>query len=275
MRWFIAAALCALGLDGAAQAQIELDYAERVNTRFGEIHAVGADFQFTLWHNQTQLPLPEDGRWWVNWHQPSEGDFDWVLASHHHGGNSCGGAAYLLRVGADGVAAGQPISDCDGLLLDIRAAADWVEVDRMEPNILVTHVTIRWQGDAYTETLHYAPPAEAAGAGADVTRWLGEHAANMLEDPSERARFESAMQVWEMQDLWVRLLVGTSVAQQGDWVFATGCQPHACGLDMGAIGIRISDGAVAAVIRSSGNPDRTFGLADAPSFRAAIADGFE
>ena len=256
-------------------AQVELDYAERVTTRFGEIHAVGADYQFTLWHNQAQLPLPEDGRWWVNWHRETDAGFDWVLATHHHGGNSCGGASYILRVSAEGVASGQPISDCDGLMLDIRAEEDWIEIDRMDPNILVPLVTIRWQGDAYTETFHYAPAEPAAGAGADVTRWVGEHGAAILEDASERARFASAMQTFEMQELWQRLLVGSGVAQQGDWVVATGCMPHACGIEMGAIGMRVSDGAVASIIQSSGVADRPFGLADDPAFQAAVADGLQ
>ncbi len=271
MRWLA----ILLALAGAANAQVELDYAERVDTRFGEIHAVGANFQFTLWHNQTQLPLPEDGRWFVQWQAPSDAGFDWVLATHHHGGNSCGGATYILRVGADGVDYSQPISDCDGWFVEIRIDGDAIEIDRTDTNILVPLVTLRWQGDAYSETFHYAPPVDPAEPGADVTRWIGAHGSDILEDASERARLADILQTWEMQDLWVRLLVGGEVMQVGDWVIATGCQPHACGLDMGALGLRVSDGAGAAIIRSSGSPDRVFGLGNDAAFRAAISDWFE
>ncbi len=263
----LVAALIAFLCAAPAMAQIEFDYAERLDTRFGEIHAVGSDFQFTLWHNQEPLPLPEDARWFVQWYAQSEAGFDWVLVSHHHGGNSCGGgASYVLRVGADGVAQSQPISDCDGWFVEIRTEGDVIELDRTDTNILVPLVTLRWQGDAYSETFHYAPPEEAAGSGADVTRWVGALGSDILEDGSERARFAGAMQIWEMQELWTRLLVGGEVMQVGDWVIATGCQPHACGLEMGAIGLRVNDGAVAAIIRSSGDPDRVFGLGEDAAF---------
>lgn len=268
-------ALLAVFLPALSYAQVEFRYDEVHSTRFGDIHAVGSNYQFTLWHNQTQLPLPENARWWVQWAEQGEGDIDWVLAAHHHGGNSCGGGYYILRLSESGVAPSREISDCDGRLMAIRTGEDWIEIDRLDRDIEVPLATVRWQGDEYTETYHYAPPVAPAGAGSDVTRWIDEHAYFILQDASERARFSTAMQIWEMQDLAIRLSVGNSVVQAGDWVVGTGCMPHSCGLEIGAIGMRISDGAVAAIIQSHGEAERAFGLASDPAFRAAVAEGLQ
>ncbi|UWQ95125.1 hypothetical protein K3728_15755 [Rhodobacteraceae bacterium M385] len=276
MTRLLIAALAAMLLPAPTFAQVDFRYDEVLSTRFGDIHAVGSDYQFTLWHNQTQLPLPENARWWVQWaSEPAQGDIDWVLAAHHHGGNSCGGGYFILQVSASGVVPSREISDCDGRLMDIRFGEDWIEIDRLDRDIEVALTTIRWQGDAYSETYHYAPPEAPAGPGDDVTRWIGEHAYSILQDASERARFGMAMQIWDMQDLAIRLSVGNSVVQAGDWVVGTGCMPHACGLEIGAIGMRISDGAVAAIIQSHGEVERAFGLARDPVFRAAVAEGLQ
>ncbi|QXT39336.1 hypothetical protein [Gymnodinialimonas ceratoperidinii] len=257
------------------QAEIPFAYEEALSTRYGEIHVVGQGFEFNLWHNQEPLPLPQDARWWAQWSAEGEGAYDWVLAAHHHGGNACGGGYYLLRLDADGVDQSPEISDCDGRLLDIRTGDGWIELDRKDRDIRVSLVTIRWQGANYSETFHYAPPAPPAGAGADVTRWIGVHGFEILQDASERARFATVMAPAEMQDLAMRLSVGSGVRQEGDWVVATGCMAHSCGLEMGALGIRISDGAVAAIIRSQGLDDRVYGLGDDRTFRNAVAEGLQ
>jgi hypothetical protein len=268
-------ALAGVLLATPTQAEVPFAYAEAHSTRYGEIHSVGHGFEFDLWHNQTALPLPQDARWWVQWSAEGQGAYDWVLASHHHGGNACGGGYVLLRVTASGVDQSPEISDCDGRLLDIRTGAGWIEMDREDRDIRVSHVTIRWQGENYSETSHFTPPAPAAGAGADVTRWIGIHGFEVLQDASERARFAAVMQPAEMQDLAIRLSVGSGARQVGDWVVATGCMAHACGIETGALGIRISDGAAAAIIRSQGFEDRVYGRGDDAAFRNAVAEGLQ
>ncbi|WP_224813843.1 hypothetical protein [Hasllibacter sp. MH4015] len=275
MTRFLPLILASFLVPATGNAEVEFLYAEVFETRYGDIRVGGEQFQQTLWHDRTQLPLPEDARWWVQWAEQGEGAYDWVLASHHHGGNSCGGGFYILRLDESGVAQSREISDCDGLLLDIRTGAGWIEIDRTDLDIEVPLVTVRWNGTDYSETHHFDPIAPPAGAGADVTRWVGDSGYSILQDAGERARFGAEMEIWDMQDLATRLSVGTGVEQAGDWIFATGCQPHACGLEMGAIGVRVSDGAVAAIIRSSDQTDRVFGLGDDPAFRALVAEGLE
>lgn len=269
------AAMVACVISGSALAEVEFQYAEVLDTRFGELHVEGADFGLSLWRGTEPLPLPEDGRWWIDWSIPGTGDYDWVIASHHHGGNSCGGATYILRVMEEGTAISRPIDGCNGRFTDIRTGEGWIEIDRTDFDIFVTHVTIRWHGDAYTETTHFAAPQPPAGAGADVQRWIGQSPYLIFEDATERARLADVMEPWQMQDVHNRIMVASEMTQTGDWVVGTGCMAHACGLEMGAIGLRISDGAVAAEIRSDGAAPRQLGLAADPAFQAAVAEGLE
>ncbi len=275
MKRILRAALVAFIVTGPAVAEVELQYADVLDTRFGELHVEGADFALSLWRDTEDLPLPEDARWWIDWSATGAGAYDWVIASHHHGGNSCGGASYILRISADATDISRPLDGCNGRFLDIRSGADWIEVDRSDTDITITHVTIRWQGDAYTQTSHFAPPAPPAGAGTDVTRWIGQAPYVLFEDASERARMGAVMEPWQVQDLANRVQVSREMLEVGGWVVGTGCMAHACGLEMGAIGLRTVDGAVAAEVRSDGAPTLQYGLAADPAFQAAIAPGME
>lgn len=275
MKHILQAALAACVLSGPALADVELQYADVLDTRFGEIHVEGADFALILWRGTEALPLPEDARWWIDWSATGAEAYDWVIASHHHGGNSCGGASYILRVSAGMTDISRGLDGCNGRILDIRSGADWIEVDRSDFDITITHVTIRWQDDAYTETSHFAPSAPPAGAGADVTRWIGQAPYALFEDATERARLGAVMEPWQVQGLSDRIHVSREMNEMDGWVIGTGCMAHACGLEMGAIGLRIVDGAVAAEVRSDGAPTVQYGLAADPVFQAAIAPGME
>ncbi len=275
MRRVLGAALAALTLSAPAMGEIEFRYDDVLTTRFGEVHVEGSDFAKTLWRGTEPLPLPENARWWIDWSAQGEGAYDWVIASNHHGGNSCGGASYILRLEADATAISAPFAGCDGRMTDVRTGDGWIEVDRTDRDITITHVTIRWEGEAYSETSQFAPLAPPAGAGEDVTRWIGQNPYVIFEDAGERARFGQVMEPQDLQNLAEFTSVSAGVSQLGDWVFATGCQPHSCGIVMGAVGIRVSDGAVAAEIRSNGEPARQFGLASDPAFQAAISEGMQ
>lgn len=265
------ALLCLALHGGRAGAEVTFDFADYLETRFGTLGVVGESYELQLAHDGAPLPLPVDARWWVQWSRVGAGPVDWALAFHHHGGNACGGGSYLLRLGPEGVEHGRPISDCDGRIVDIRTGPDWIELDRTDRDIFVTHVTVRWQGDAYSETFHYAAPSDPAGAGEDVTRWIGQPAWAVLQDPGERARFAAVMRDDEMQALADRLSVSRGMERVGDWVIATGCMPHACGVEMGAIGIRIGDGAVAAIVQIPGMEHLVYGLGRDPAFFRVVA----
>jgi len=220
------------------------------------------------------IDLPADYIWWVRDVWSMEGtDADWALVSWHSGGASCDGGWHMLRITADGTTASPEIEICEGRLLDLRADAEGMEMVIEDQSFAVSENTYRWDGVAMTRPPLTAPDVPPAGAGEDVTRWIGEHPYLPYRDRAEQMRFATVMAPADVEALFALIGPATEAVQRGDWVFGAGCRAHACPSAGGRWGLRISDGAVVAAIVERGAAPRFFGAeAMAPEFQSWLAE---
>lgn len=245
-----------------------------VETRFGGIWVEQrGQWAQRLVRDGTPLPLGEQEMFWVRGVYQGDANSDYVIVSSNHSGNMCGGYVdwFLLRVTANDTAMSQPIGACTSLT-NVRVEEGVLLFDRAHPDLTISREVLAWDGATLTSELIPAPVEAPAGAGTDVTRWLGQYTYQMFADASERARLGQMMPAPEVQALSAHTGLSDVMEQRGDWVFASGCMRHACNLEMGALGLRISDGAVAVALWSNGAPSRAYGLSDNPDFQSFVAE---
>lgn len=179
----------------------------------------------------------------------------------------------MLRVGGDPVAISPGIDACQGRIIDLRSSVHAMEIDITNDDLAISHYTFVWDGAKFRRVPNAAEMIPPAGAGADVTRWIGLHPYRPFEDRAEQVRFATIMAPEEVTELFRNIGPANPVVQRGDWVFGAGCRAHACGSAGGRWGMRISDGAVAAAIYEAGSGTRLFGaLARSPEFQAWLAE---
>lgn len=265
----LSAALVALSAS-AATADVPFGNYDQFQTRFGTASVVGQIPSQGLMLSGAILPVERDYLWDILGAWALEGaDHDWLLATHHHGGNMCGPGITVIRVGQDTVQIMGETGACEGAVSDMRVLPDALELDIFADGLRQQFTTYRFS-DAGMETNQGEQPfaSAPAGPGADATRWIGEHPFAIFRDPGERARFLTIMTEDQIRDLSDRIGPANSVIQRGDWVLGAGCMAHACNDAAGVWGIRISDGAPAAAILAPWDVPLTFGAAaDDQEFR--------
>lgn len=256
----------------AASAQIELGYHDRFETRFGEMQVVGGEVDQQLWFEGEFLPLPIQSRYFIHGaYGLADEPFDWVLVSHHHGGNSCGGAYHLIQASSESVLISPEIGDCAMPILDVRVARGMIEIDLMHMDVAIDRETFAFDG-ATLNSVEDRQVAEAPSQ-ADPRQWVGQHPYRIFEDPAERARFLQIMSDLQLEELAARVGPANSVIEREGWVLGAGCMSHNCGASRGVWGIRIDDGEVAAVSMDAGLDPRFYGSAVSdPAFQAWIEE---
>ncbi|MEJ6392466.1 hypothetical protein V8J82_04310 [Gymnodinialimonas sp. 2305UL16-5] len=256
-----------------ATAQVDLGEYTVFDTRFGQMQVIGGDIDQRLWFDGSFLDLPIAERYWIRGAFGMEGEaYDWVIASSNHTGNMCGGYSewFLIRASAEEVRVAPPLNACVGIL-DVRVLPGQLEVDMGHRDVSISHETFTWDGVTLTSTLVPEAAAAPAGAGPDVTRWIGRTGWELLDDPSERARLGSVMAPDRVQMLSQVMSLGSVGAERNGWVIMSGCQRHQCNFAQGVLAIRISDGAVAAAILTGELPHiERFGLTSDPVISATI-----
>jgi hypothetical protein len=250
-----------------ALANIPARMAESANvtTGFGRLWVQSeSEWDQVLLHEGT--PIAATGPMlWIRSHYEGEGR-DWVIASSNHRGNMCGGWQdwFLIQVSDAGAVVAPPLNACNGIT-DVRIENNALVLDMTHGDLSVAHETFTWDGITLTSVLVPQAAAIPAGAGADVTRWIGRNTWEMFEDASERARMGTVMSPEDVQELAGAMSFGSQFEQRGDWVVAQSCQRHNCGFNQGVLAIRISDGAVAAALMWGSPPTITgFGPVDDP-----------
>jgi len=264
---------CLIVLTSPAAAQMQPDLHDALSTRFGELRVMYDGDLRRLAVGRHLIDLPADYIWWVRdvWSVEST-PADWALVSWHSGGASCHGGWHMLRITADGTTASPEIEICEGRLLDLQADAGGLEMVLEDQSFAISQNTYRWDGAEMTRTPLAAPDVPPAGAGEDVTRWIGEHPYMPYRDRSEQMRFATIMSPSDVEDLFAVIGPATEVEQDGDWVLGEGCMAHNCPYASGLWGMRISDGAVVAAIVEDGKDLRLFGpVNESPEFRAMLA----
>lgn len=263
----------ALLLPLPASAQIDLGYHQIFDTRFGQMQVVGGDETQQLWFEGEFLPLPTQSRYWIHGaYGLADEAFDWVLVSHHHGGNSCGGAYHIIRASTDGLQISPEIGVCALPVLDVRVVRGMIEIDLIHMNVAIDRETFAFDGTTLTSVEDRQIAQSAAGLGADITRWIDTHPNELFQDPTERARFGAIMTDADIENLATHVSVATGTFVRDGWVVGQGCFPHNCGNARGIWGIRMSDGLIAAAIMTAGGPFNVYGAADMPAFAAVMRE---
>lgn len=223
-------------------------------TRFGLLNVVGDRGSQRLLFNGADLGVSThsyeiNGVWAIE-----GGTQDWVVITAYHGGNMCGGFDMMaLMITTGQVTRTNSFGICRGAPIDIRVTPDAMELDISDPAPRVAYRTFRFDGVGLSDTPVAEAVAAPAGAGASVTRWLGQHPQRLTQDPSEQARFARVMTPAQMDDLNRRMSGPGGTSQIGDWVVGEACQAHQCNAFGAAWGIRISDGAVLVVFYDGPN----------------------
>jgi hypothetical protein len=260
---------------GAACADVSFGSHDQYQTRFGAASVVGARPSQSLVVLGAPMPVELDYMWEILGAWALEGsDHDWLLATHHHGGNMCGPGITVIRVAEGTVQLMGETEACEGAVTDLRVLPDALELDIFADGLRQEFTTYRFSAEGMTTAPGAAPFAgQPAGPGADATRWVGEHPFSIFRDAGERARFLSILTEDQIRDLSDRIGPANSVVQRGDWVLGAGCMAHACNLSAGAWGIRISDGAPAAAFFDQGRAPEVYGpAAYDPVFAAWIME---
>ena len=187
---------------------------------------------------------------------------DWVLVSLANGGNGCPMMWAFISVTPEGATATEPFGTCSEGVMNPRTTDEGFLAFDM-PSFLPDEefVTYTYDGNAVLEMVvkRSNDGAVAAGAGDDVTRWIGKHPTDPFAEASERLRFGAWMSEDEVYELAERVGVGSEVYAVDGWVIGEGFDPTAGGDIAGLWAIRVSDGAVLALFRDTGTSPRSFG----------------
>jgi hypothetical protein len=190
---------------------------------------------------------------------------DWVLVSLANGGNGCPMMWAFLNVTPAGATATAPFGTCSEGVMNPRTTEEGflaLDISSLLPE--EEFVTYTYDGYTVSEfAVKYSNDgAIAAGAGEDVTRWIGKHPTEPFADAGERVRFGAWMSEDEVYELAERVAVGSEVYEVDGWVIGEGFDPKAGGDIAGMWAIRVSDGVVLALFRDTGISPRSFGSMD-------------
>ena len=196
-------------------------------------------------------------------------DADVVVLQRLHTSNACVGRHQFVLVPRHGFpSASRPSETCSNGIIAMRVSHEQIELDVAMRRPDLAHVTLRFDGQDLQEieVPRDDSSAEIASAGPDVTRWVGRSPAALLDDPSERRRFETIMRREELHELvrntYLHVRETTLV---GDILITEGCRPHNCPV-RGVIAIKVSTGEPYAMIYDPEDGIRVFGgaLSDLP-----------
>ncbi|MEJ6391540.1 hypothetical protein [Gymnodinialimonas ulvae] len=258
-----------------ATLPVRMAQSANVTTRFGRIWAQNQG-QWEQVLIQDGTPIQSAGtaeKFWIRGLYEGT-DRDWVIVSSNHSGNMCGGFQewFLIQLSAAGTVFAPRLDACRGIA-DVRVENNALVLDMTHGDLGIARETFTWDGVTLASVLVPEAAAAPAGAGADVTRWIGRNSWEMFQDASERARMGAVMSPQDVQELAGVMSFGSQIEQRGDWVLTGSCQRHNCGDARGVWAVRISDGAVAAaILRGTPSYVTGFGAVDDPTVAAFIAE---
>ena len=91
-----------------------------------------------------------------------------------------------------------------------------------------------------------------ANADTNVTRWVGQYAFDVMEDPVEKKRFRTIMDAKTFELFKQATSVASPIGSDGFWVVGEGCWPHTCDTRAGFFAIEIATGKPVAVMLFDG-----------------------
>jgi hypothetical protein len=128
---------------------------------------------------------------------------------------------------------------------DFKVTPDEISF-RLERNFPadIDHWIVHYNGDyPIIETIMEDDSGIAmAGAGADVTRWAGVRAYEVLEDASERLRFRTIIGDDDLNHLRTSLQLSQPMEETGGFLTGWGCWPHLCGPRPAFLALEVATG---------------------------------
>jgi len=184
-----------------------------------------------------------------------------ILLTTHHGGNGCFDDWIVLRIANNQLMPSAPFGGCGRTVRALRLDTQGLELDMHSNDLTHAYITYRFGSAGFTAIakLRDDTAVAPAASGRSVTRWVGSNPSEVFSDAAERVRFRTVMADDFLNDLRNAVSVSNGVIQQGDYVYGAGCWPHTCNAVRGVWALRISDGAVFAVIWSEGGAARIAG----------------
>lgn len=256
-----AVALALLALSSQAAAEVALAPHPAFDTRFGPLRVQPAPYGQQLYFNGAPLADLNDAHVAIQGAWAVAGEpWDWVLVEIAHNGNMCPARLVMLRVGQGSLARTGEFAECLGQVRDVRVTGGGMTVSVTDPEVGVSHRDFFFDGANFTVTPIAAATAPPAGGGSDVLRWNGDSLYSVLQEASERARFQRIMTGPQLEELRRRTSVGAPSVRSGDWIVGGGCMAHQCNVSGGLWAIRISDGTPVAAFFDEGGREQWFGI---------------
>lgn len=182
---------------------------------------------------------------------------DVVLVSMASGGTACPALYAWLDTRPGMIRLTQAFGTC----------SDLAEVSWDSESVIVTlpsmvpgegKVAFRWDGKVVTETA-LAVPKSGMLSSAGAAAWVGKHPNELMEAPEWRGAFVALMGEVAFQDALRIIQVAQNLEQDGNWVAASGCQPHACDVTLGAVAVSLTDGRIVVALWEEGVGVRVWG----------------
>ena len=250
----------------------------RIVDRGHHLQELVSDGRKDNWHPDWPVPGTEAWRLLVESKFPWRPDADVIVLARLEVSNACWARFQFIVVSEKGYPrASKPSESCPLGLIAMRVSHEKIELDTSTRRPDLSHVTLRFDGEAIQEleVPRDDSGAQTAGAGPEVTRWIGVHPSLILDESSERRRFATIMDREDLYELVRNTRVSDSAnARLVDRVLvAWGCRAHECPDAQAAIAIEVATGRPYAVICTHERGSSTFGGApdELPEHLQAIA----
>ena len=247
---------------------------ERLETRFGVLEIAPVEdpdssLERLLLDGELFLDVVRDEfeGWWFDFvgywpHDEGGRSQDFVLVERLSTGNTvCSFDHILIRLSASEIEVWPGLASCASDVVRAAWSGSSFEIDLRSFDLRYSAARIVWKGGEVDERLvaRTFEPGPVPGGGADVLRWEGRLAWEILEDPGEQRRLLTIMPPAALFDLWDNISTAMPAHVADGWLIATGCKPHNCGFTHAAIAIEVATGRPQALIWSAEEGIRVFG----------------
>ena len=185
----------------------------RIVDRDDGLHELVSDGREENWHPGRSVAGTRNWRLVLESRIYWRPDADVVVLGRLELSNACWGRYQFVVVPEKGFPwATEPSESCSSGIIAMRVSHRKIELDTVvrQPNL--SHVTLRFDGEAMQEieVPRDDSSAEIGGAGPDVTMWIGVHPFLILDESSERLRFATIMRREVLYDLVRNTYIGSS-----------------------------------------------------------------
>jgi len=187
---------------------------------------------------------------------------DHVLVIYSTGGNLCPAQFVWLDTTPGSVGLSKAFGTCSEVA-EVSRNGTLITVTMESFNASVGTVAFDYDGERITERvlgLQSSEVATAAAAAGNPDVWIGESLHEYLGAAENEANLIASLGWDALDELRASTAVGSArLESDGEWITGSGCRPHMCNTDYGALAIHRQTGRVVAALRRSGEGPRLLG----------------